>query len=730
MRQLFTPPISNTKFDTTQSIKESYKSSSSLSSLSSSLKHEIHQEDYEIDPGHLKENINRNNTDNNNENENDNFSQSVDTALTQLEIDQEVNSIHELPLDLSNLITIFIDDLKQPKYIKPLSIIQLASIFQSFYMKFDRSAFQYLTSTGPSGFVNNNSTSSFLNAKESLSSGLSGIFSRSRSSSGSGNSIGNNNNGTTRRQRRSSSLFSMGPNIINNNNNNNNNNSNNHRPPQQLLSPEEINKQLKVNKLNNLKLEKFMILCERNIFIKILKVGTAVPSPIKNTTSNSNNTNNLYSANTNINTRINLREFKVVNLFRNSPEFIQYDRALNEKINCLSTLLSTSSSPSATPTEIEENEATATATATAADSDAPISLFAFLDIDSVKMKSNESISLEIEHLFKKFLLYSISPFDKIEILLKIHNLMTFYNEEMSNDEFLSLLIYYIIKFNTKRIFLNIEFIKFFRYKKKLVENELYVLTNMEAALMFIDGLTINDFSKKLTNTLNSDQLALLNDSISSKIQLPLSVMNYSNNNNSNDNDTHIRITESAKALLINDNNFNFLDQSTNITSVNQDVLRSNSYGRFKTIFDSSLRNVIGKIKSYTPPVTVPPSDEDDVDSISNNSKINGDETTNDVDKEKQQVEEDNTSIEKELSLTNSPEKKVRTKTIKISGSNMSLHSNITSSDDMITNISSSSSLPSSNEIPADWKKFKDLDFEDLKISDLKQIFDIYQKIIQ
>lgn len=105
--------------------------------------------------------------------------------LTKQEIDEALNTVTNLPPELSKLIDIFIDDLKQPKYVRPLSVLQLSSLFQSFYIKFDKASFQHVSSANNNGYYfSGGGSSSFLAAKETLSSGLSGIFGRSRSSSG------------------------------------------------------------------------------------------------------------------------------------------------------------------------------------------------------------------------------------------------------------------------------------------------------------------------------------------------------------------------------------------------------------------------------------------------------------------------------------------------------------------------------------------------------------------
>lgn len=205
-RQLFTPPITNPRFDPNQSIRESYKNTTNCIQFQ-----QIPHQDQ-----------NDNEKSNCDGDEDSTTSERLDNIkspiLTKQEIDDALNGVTNLPSELSKLIDIFIDDLKQPKYVRPLTVLQLSSVFQSFYIKFDKASFQHVSLVSSNGNINGGS-SSFLAAKETLSSGFSGIFGRSRSSSG--NSV--------MRPRRSSSLFS----------NDSISNSNN---ATQMLSPEEIKK--------------------------------------------------------------------------------------------------------------------------------------------------------------------------------------------------------------------------------------------------------------------------------------------------------------------------------------------------------------------------------------------------------------------------------------------------------------------------------------------------------
>lgn len=525
-KMLYTPPITNPKFDMSQSIRESYKTQQA------SLQEELQ------DTGSAASGSN--------------------VELSKEEIDQEVTSIQGLPHELSKLIDLFINDLKQPKYVKPLNITQLSALFQGFYIKFDKSSFNYLGNSSSSG-INNQTT--FLSARETLSSGLSGIFARSRSSSGS----------SVKRDRRSSSLFSTDSNTVT-----------------PMLSPEEINKQLKLNELNNLKIEKFMELCERDVFQRILEVGTSVPSPSKNREKKANDKDK--------------DTFKVTNLFRNSPEYGEYDKLLYEKMHFLSRLAT----------------------------DGKIDLAKFLGLpENVELDSFD----DIEDILQNLVYHSVAPCEKAALLLKVHESMM-YSHEMSNDEFLSLLIYYIIKICPKNIFLNTEFIRLFRYKKKLVQKELYALTNLEAALVFVEGLTLCDFSSELQEQLNSNERKLLETAISSNVSLP----SHMRNNSSNSNVQEV---------------------------VHPEVLRSNSYDGFKYAFDASLKNIFGKIRSYTPPATLQP-----VPIPRSGSQF---------------------SFEQERKIFNT--------------------------------------TPTNAMVPDSWRRFKERNFEDLKVSEMRQVFEIYQKLV-
>ena len=546
--------------------------------------------------------------------------------MTKQEIDDALSEVSNLPPELSKLIDIFIDDLKQPKYVRPLSVLQLSSLFQSFYIKFDKASFQHVSAVNNSGNnYSNGGSSSFLAAKETLSSGLSGIFGRSRSSSA--NSL--------MRPRRSSSLFS----------NESMSNSNN---ATQMLSPDEIKKQLRINELNNMKIEKYMELCERDVFKKILIVGTSVSSPNKMKTFKPHQ----------------LQTFKVGNLFRNSVEFTEYNRLLNEKILCLSKLSIMNK----------------------------INLIEFLSLNNGI--DPEPKFKEIKEILYEFTYHSISPCEKIKALLKLHEIMT-YSQEMSNDDYLSLLIYYIITIVPRDIFLNAEFIRLFRYKKKLVETESFALTNLEAALVFVEGLTKSDFSNELQDKLTENEGKFLESSISSRVSLPSkATITHKSNGNSNSNIGDIMTP----------------------TIQRPDVTRSSSYDGFRTVFDSSLKNIIGKIRSYTPP---------------HPNTVNGNNLHNNNSNNNLNIPRSSSQLSIELGNRDTMEmsRDGSRSTSSSSRSSASLeHGNREFTGDLT--VTASINGADRKEFQKSWKKYKGYKFEDLTICELRDLFEIYQKMMQ
>lgn len=518
MKPFYTPPINSELFDGKQALKESYnyeetsRSPTSSTYTNTDLVNEILKKDTTL---------------------NSNLSGSSEKEiLTSTEIERIRSEIQELPIELTKYIDLFITDLKQPKYVSPLSILQLVSIFQSFYTEFDKSVYVYLTT------LSVNSTNTFINAREALSSGLSSIFARSRSNSATSN-INRNKN------KRSSSLFSASSFT----------NMNNATP---LLSPEEIDQQIKQNAIINVKCTRYLELCERGVFNKLIEVGTsATPIEIMNGTSNNNQLKN------------NKEQFSVKTLFKNTPEYIKFDKWLGEKVHCLNRLYLSSN----------------------------FELTKFLGIsDTVSMDSSDLHDI-INNNFTDLIIKCISPYEKISKLLDIHNILSQKGNATSNDDFLSVLIYYIIKLNPKNIFLNEEFIKLFRYKKKLVESEMFALTNLNAALMYLEGLILNDLPNHLKNNLTEDECSLFKNKISDIITLPstkntIEVIEGQNIPTINNKD------------LVNSNTPNFgwsnYRGEPKLIENEDSVIRSNSYEGIKSVLDGSLKHIISKVKAYNP----------------------------------------------------------------------------------------------------------------------------------
>lgn len=577
-RAFYTPPINVSVYNAEQAVQESYKHDTTYSRTATpSLA--INNQDV--------------------------------VKLTQTEIKEIRNRLVELPAELLKIIETFIQDLKQPKYSQPLTTNQLSSVFQSFYIRFDKSAFHYLSNITN----NNNSTNTinFLPSRESLSTGLGGIFAfnRSRSSSinSSNNNTNNNNNNIRTRNRRSSSLFSNASNTSNN---------------LPLLSQEEIAKQLKNNAINSVKINRFMELCEETIFTILANVGTAVSNDIATEP-------------------ILVKKFDITTLFKNTVEFTEFAKLLDEKIHCLN--------------EVSQDAST------------NLSLIEFLDIPRDICLTHVDSLNELTNLFDNLNNgTTISPYGKINILIQIHEVLQKWNAH-SNDEFLPMLIYYIIKIKPNNLFLNINFIKLFRYKKKLIENELFVLTNFEAALVFIESLTISDLPEQLREQhFATDNEKLFICKITDMIEVPI-------------------ITNNKDIQMIESINYN---SNTNHLT-NHDVENfnntANSYDGIRSVFDSSIKTIFTKIKST---------------SVSNQNS-------------------DSEIVKEEDNLVRS-------------GSHSSINF-----DKTLTTMPSNENIPiPSNEnrnrnhddtIPEQWKKYKHKQFDELKINELREIFDIYQKML-
>lgn len=652
MRQFHTPPVNNPKFDSGIALKESYRPRglSGLETLgeergSAVVSHAKHaRTESAASAASAASTSSATSTSSHN-------SDSASTSTAQLspeEIEQCRQGITDLPTDLQRLIDVFIADLKQPKYVRPLTITQLSHLFQGFYTRFDKACFHYVSNGALSPAQQQQqplpvpASASYFSARESLSTGLSGIFARSRSSS----TVSVNNNATNtngpRASRRSSSLFSM------------ESASNSAGNLTQMLSPEEIKLHIRNNELNNVRIERYMVLCEERIFNKLLEVGISVSSPQKQPP--------LTPSSSSLDTHAKHPDvFNVASLFRNTPEFGNYDRLLSEKLRCLSKL----------------------------SLDGKINLDEFLGVPAAGLSADGAASSadDIHRALNNFTHYSVSPHDKVQILLQIHDLMT-YSKEMSNDEFLSLLIYYIVKFRPKRLFLNAEFVKLFRYKKKLVQKELYALTNMEAALMFIEGLTLSDFSDELRDELSAHDRKVLDTKVSSVVTLPSTSTSW----NSKASLPPATATHDSPTHANNNNR----PPHAPMAGPDGTNTRSNSNEGFRNTFDGSLRNIIGKIRLYTPPT------------VNNLKPLPLPRSTS------------------QLSMDydgGSPIRQLASPTTTSSNDD----------DDDVTRMAGPVLTPSrssNSSIPGSWKKFKDAKFDELKIEELREMFDLYQKLIE
>lgn len=514
-----TPPYSNPSFDPKQSISESYRDglSSGVSNTS----------DDKRKPAMVRS-----------------ASSPGSHTSSSCSSGDDLSPVSSIPDELMKLIDFFIDDLKQPKYSKPLTIMQLSQIFQRFYERFDRSAQQHFNAQfSPGGISGNSSSASALfNARETKNSGLSSIFNRSRSSSL------RNNGSRTRTRTNSQQNF------------------------QQLLTPEEISNQIKIQEHNNLMVDQIMDLCETEIFRKILQVGTGTGKPVKIST-------NQPAVNHNT-------SWKMTSLFRNNPEFIEFDKLLTTKLN--------------TVKELSDSQL--------------LDLPTFLALDTKNDEQLQSVGSSFDELLND----TVSPCEKVTCLKKLHDMLLELDRN-NTDEILPSMIYLLIDHPRRELFLNLQFIKLFRYHRRLKEKELYVTTNFEAAISFIDSVTTKDLLPfcKHVEEIEIPQLEVISD----QIKLPLA---------------------SEEPFM-------------------PDFKRSNSLSDLISVgnvIDFGLRNLMGRLKTYTPP-PVPPGS--------------------------------NTPVP------------------------LGQHG--------------SSPLAEVNDtLTGDWRRYKDSKFEDLKISDMRNIFDIYQNL--
>ncbi|KAH3902193.1 uncharacterized protein SCODWIG_03049 [Saccharomycodes ludwigii] len=650
-----TPPIDNTRYDLTQSIKSSYSSSNNGDS----------DDILSTDTG-ITTNSNSSNT-SQSEITNGTVTKSKDTkvkcteAKQQKELKQQGEEMKkmestskeddtsdtnnknlkipdELPLELTRLMQLFIEDLKQPKYDKPISINQLAGYFQKFYIQFHKAATNYCDSkiSGIPPATTTQSTTSlsiyspfgFMSAKDHLSSGLSGIFGRSRSSSNV--SINNNDNTVT--------TVTNNPRVSNNN-------------TQLMLSPSEL-------EYKKTCVKKYMELLEMDLFHMISLLDTSADEKQPN----SKNTTHT--------------KFRTYALFRNSGNYIDYDRLFDEKLWELHKIYEKYDLSDFLHMSTPEFDKLKN------------------DTDTCQDEQESAIDMKSPHVFERILhelvIDRLSPIEKMSALFQLQDEILKNLNNPGNDELLSSLIYVIIKYPKKHIFLCFEFMKLFRNKSSLVGKELFTLTNLEAALYFISDLT------ELPNGIPSTDLFTFR--ISDAIKIPVFGEDSNDGEKLRDanSDIHISFSELSLQNIISGitttatattsfNNNNNGNNSTSTTttgggtvaaaavtnnSTNNNTLNNNSAGiRNRSLSNlTSLKSVLGRLYSSPPPST-----------------------------------------------SNTPISKVD---IPKSTSNHSLKLDFTNTNTI------------DSQIAEDYKKFQGRDFDSLSISELREVFEIYQMLVQ
>ncbi|AMD20800.1 HDR058Cp [Eremothecium sinecaudum] len=488
------------------------------------------------------------------------------------EFDRNVLQIERLPKELLRLVDVFIDDLKQPKYLKPLSIFQLSGLFQEFYVSFDMTCVQLLN-----GEMNSGGSLSPVNydnlpfsAKNSLSAGFSGIFNKSRS-------------GSVVKLKKQQSINQDSDIAVNS------------QPP---VSPDELERSSRQKELTNLKIERYMELCERDIFQKIQEVGTSVLGSSRNGSIN--------------------RSLQILELFRNSPEFIEYDSILTTKILDLQHLA-------------QRNE---------------LNLAEFLGMpDSINFNS-ELLGGYLRVLVED----RISPFEKMMQLLDMHDSMTELGNATSNDDYLPMLLYVIIMNPINTLYLNILFIRLFRYHKKLVANEQYVVTNMTAAMCFLENLTYEDLPDSVKKHTSPGLLFKLSD----RIKIP-------------------EIKMKGKP----------------------DLPRVHSKSTVGFSLDTSLRYIYGRLKSYTPPA-----------SYNNSANGNNGNPHQKPTSPKRGQHDCHNQGRAQYELP--------------PPARNSSHNSPSIEDSCNHRLA----------IPESWKKYRNRNFDDLTLSEMRLVFSTYQKLLQ
>ena len=163
----------------------------------------------------------------------------------------------------------------------------------------------------------------------------------------------------------------------------------------------------------------------------------------------------------------------------------------------------------------------------------------------------------------------------------------------------------------------------------------------------------------------------------------------------------------------NGNNGSNLGDIVTPTIQRPDVTRSNSYDGFRTVFDSSLKNIIGKIRSYTPPHP-------------NNTSNNNLHSSNNLN-----IPRSSSQLSMELSNRDTTEmsRDGSRSTSSSSRSSASLeHGNREFTGDLT--VTASINGADKKEFQKSWKKYKGYKFEDLTICELRDLFEIYQKMMQ
>ncbi|KAL6941609.1 hypothetical protein ACO0RG_002744 [Hanseniaspora osmophila] len=352
-----------------------------------------------------------------------------------------------LPEALNILVRYFITDLKEPKYTKPLTICQLAFLFQKFYCDFEKAidSFQQQLRAGiPT--LNTQKQHARSSSLTNIGSGLSGFFTRSRSSSNAStnhpNAPNSNVNSTslasaTTRVPLSTSASSTSE-----------------------LATTSLQNQNKKNgipydtEIDDEKLKsEYMKILERQLFERISSSGTNVPD-----------------------SKV-IEKFRFENLFKNNQEYLDFNTLFNSKLKNLNSLKET------------------------------VDWKQFLSVDNIPDLDKLIMDLKVKELFLDFTRNSLSPIDKMETLLLLQNTIIDHLPTSGNDDLLSVLIYCTIEFSVEQLFLTYKFIKLFRCRESLKGQELFAITNIEAVIAFIGDL-VDVPGMELYNIKISEQISI------------------------------------------------------------------------------------------------------------------------------------------------------------------------------------------------------------------------------